>query len=428
MRNLSITAIDKIRRNPPSKVTTFNHAPALVLRASGGGKLYWRYKYRWEGKQTDISLGEYDPISLDHVSIGLAEERWAKLKNQLKAGIKPSAYWETEKKETKNPETSKFLTFGEVAQKWLGVYTPTLKKEKYRKQITYRVDSYLIPPLKDRDITTIEGRDITDIVRAIPVVDPATGKKEKFEIAKRIKMAAGQIFEFAYEERFIQHNIRSDIGKIRGAPKEKSRRAIKAEKLPIFFAKLQIVNAKPINKLAMLFLMLTAARTEEVQLAEWRFVRGLNGINPVIRYPAELMKNDKEHEVFLALQTVLILQQARSLYPQNNKYIFPSEDSWTGHMSDACLREIKNEMGFTDIDVHGHRGLFKTEMGQAYELREGKITILFKKDWIELALAHQKKDAVERAYDHAEYLEHRKEMLCYWANYLEGKGARIQIV
>ena len=63
--------------------------------------------------------------------------------------------------------------------------------------------------------------------------------------------------------------------------------------------------------------------------------------------------------------------------------------------------------------VHGFRHLASTVLNQ-----NG-----WNSDWIEKQLAHEEQRRSRRAYNAAEYLAGRREMLCWWANFLtEQKG------
>ena len=63
---------------------------------------------------------------------------------------------------------------------------------------------------------------------------------------------------------------------------------------------------------------------------------------------------------------------------------------------------------------HGFRGLASTI------LHEND----FEDEHIELQLAHQKRNKVAAAYNHAKYLKQRKAMMQWWADYLDAQLAK----
>ena len=67
-------------------------------------------------------------------------------------------------------------------------------------------------------------------------------------------------------------------------------------------------------------------------------------------------------------------------------------------------------MGYGGVLVaHGLRSLASTTLNE-----QG-----FDPDVIEAALAHLDQNSVRRAYNHAEYLERRRVMMCWWSEHIE---------
>jgi integrase len=87
-------------------------------------------------------------------------------------------------------------------------------------------------------------------------------------------------------------------------------------------------------------------------------------------------------------------------------------------MSNNTMLFAMYRMGFHGrATVHGFRAVASTllnEMG-------------FHPDWIERQLAHDERNKVRAAYNHAQYLPERRKMMQQWADYLDklkaGAGA-----
>ena len=157
------------------------------------------------------------------------------------------------------------------------------------------------------------------------------------------------------------------------------------------------------------FIILTAVRTDELRFAPWSEIENLEGEAPLWRIPPERMKMTRPHLVPLAPQAVAILKRARTLYPES-KLIFPSQESRTGFMSENCLLYAIYHLGFKGkATVHGFRSTFSTVLNE-----NG-----FSSDWIELQLAHSENNDVRAAYNAAQWLPQRREMLEWWAAYLD---------
>ena len=90
--------------------------------------------------------------------------------------------------------------------------------------------------------------------------------------------------------------------------------------------------------------------------------------------------------------------------------LFPGERDHDKPMSNNTILKALERMGYKSrMTGHGFRGIASTilhEQGYAHHA-------------IELQLAHQERDAVSAAYNHATYLKERRVMMCDWANHLD---------
>ena len=155
--------------------------------------------------------------------------------------------------------------------------------------------------------------------------------------------------------------------------------------------------------------MLTAVRTSELRFAEWTEIEDLDGKEPLWRIPTSHMKMEKPHLVQLSKQAVVILREARQLYPKS-KMIFPSEESRSGIMSENAMLYALYYLGYKGkATIHGMRGTFSTILNE-----NG-----YNKDWIEVQLAHTDDDEIRAAYNSALWLPQRRKMLQWWADYLD---------
>ena len=294
------------------------------------------------------------------------------------------------------------VTFERSAREWLASYKPGLTP-KYGAVIERRVDKWLIPALGSQDIRTITGPELLRVIKKIE----ATGS---IDLAFRMKIVAGQILRFGvahgWADRDLSNDIRDGLAK---RPPVRHRASLEEKDLPEFFRKLEESDAYQITKLAMRFIMLTAARTDEVRFAPWSEIEGLDGAAPLWRIPPERMKMDRTHLVPLAPQAVAILEEARTLCPQS-KIIFPSPESRSGFLSENALLYLTYRIGYKGkATVHGFRGTFSTILNEND----------FNPDWIELQLSHCEEDEVRGAYNAAQWLKQRRKMMRWWANFLD---------
>ena len=81
-------------------------------------------------------------------------------------------------------------------------------------------------------------------------------------------------------------------------------------------------------------------------------------------------------------------------------------------MSDATVTNALRNMGYTgdEMTAHGFRSMASTRLNE----------MGWNSDAIERQLAHVEGNAVRAAYNYAEHLDERRQMLQAWADYLDG--------
>ena len=131
-------------------------------------------------------------------------------------------------------------------------------------------------------------------------------------------------------------SVGQSLGRQPGAG-ERHYAALPFAHVPEFIQGLQGAGAAPLTKLALEFLILTAARTTEVRLATWDEV-DIDG--SLWTVPAERMKANKAHEVPLPDRAVEILREAQSLAPEG-EYLFPTNDFKSPLSNMAMLNLVK---------------------------------------------------------------------------------------
>jgi integrase len=132
------------------------------------------------------------------------------------------------------------------------------------------------------------------------------------------------------------------------------------------------------------------------------------------RIPANKMKMRESHIVPLPDQAVSTLQELQPLTGRS-QYVFPGERSRQRPMSDAAINAALRRMGF-DKDTmtgHGFRAMASTRLNE----------MGWSADVIERQLAHAERNKVRAAYNRAQYLTERKNMMQAWADYLDGLRA-----
>ncbi|MBR6901883.1 MAG: site-specific integrase, partial [Synergistaceae bacterium] len=153
------------------------------------------------------------------------------------------------------------------------------------------------------------------------------------------------------------------------------------------------------------FSIYTAARPGEIRSAEWKEIKG-----DVWDIPAEKMKMKRRHIVPLSKQAQEILKELKVITGKG-RYLFPSPRNDGRCMSENGVRIALRSMGFSKEQIvpHGFRAMLSTIANE-----HG-----FNRDVIERQLAHVEGNAVRGAYNHAEYLSQRKDLMQWWADWLD---------
>jgi integrase len=129
------------------------------------------------------------------------------------------------------------------------------------------------------------------------------------------------------------------------------------------------------------------------------------------------MKMNRDHTVPLSDEAISILEMMKSL-SGGREFIFPSRINPTQPMNSQTVNAALKRAGLGGVLVsHGLRSIASTALNE-----EG-----FPPDVIEAALAHVDKNEVRRAYNRSDYLEQRRPMMQWWADFVS-KADRGSIV
>ena len=184
--------------------------------------------------------------------------------------------------------------------------------------------------------------------------------------------------------------------------------ALKVRELPEFLARLENYDGEEQTLLALKLVLLTFVRSGEARFAEWQEFQELEGTAPVWRIPANRMKASREHIVPLAPKTLSVLARLRAI-ARASQYVFPARTK-TGVISENTMIFALYRLGYHSRQtVHGFRRIASTVLNE-----QG-----FNRDWIEMQLAHSPQDGVRAAYNAAEWLQGRRQMMEWWADRLD---------
>lgn len=365
-------------------------AGGLYLEISPKGNKYWRLKYRYSGREKRLSFGVYPLVSLKD-----ARNMRDKAKRQLADNIDPSFIKKQAKREIFIKTENQFEI---IAREWHGT-----KKEvwsaRHGKTVLTRLKADIFPHLGDVPINEIKAPDLLAVLRKIE-------ERGALDIAKRARQTCGQIFRYAVATGRADSDISFALKDTLKSAKKNHYTSLNESEFPEFLSKLKDYDGFTQTKLAIKFTILTFTRTGEVRGALWDEI---NLDKKEWRIPAKRMKMKQIHIVPLSEQMIELLCKLKQL-AGDNKYIFPSHSSSVKPMSENTMLYAVYRMGYhSRTTVHGFRSTASTILNE-----QG-----FRSDVIERQLAHGEQNAIRAAYNHAQYLPERRQMMQHWADYID---------
>jgi integrase len=380
---------------PRTKPYKLSDGDGLFLLVMPSSSKYWRLKYFLYGKEKLLALGVYPEVSLSD-----ARERRAQARKLLAAGEDPSDI----KKEAKRQALLKMdNSFEVVAREWLEKREHDLAPSTRRATLA-RLEQYVLPTLGPRPIADITAPEVLVMLRAIE-------KKGILDQARRVMRMTGQIFRYAIATGRAERNPVPDL---QGALKTRAvqhRLYLRESDLPAYFKKLDAFDGHPQTHLALRFLLLTFVRSIELRAAQWDEI---DWKKAEWRIPAERMKMKELHIVPLSKQAIAILRDLEK-HSGHRQHLFPNFHQPSTFMSENTVLFALYRMGYhSRATGHGFRSTASTILNE-----NG-----FRADVIERQLAHGERNNVRAAYNHAQYLPERREMMQWWADYLDEAAAK----
>jgi integrase len=368
----------------------FDEKRLFLLVAPNGSKL-WRIKYRFAGKDQLLSLGAYPEVSLKQ-----AREKRQKIREQVAAGIDPSAA-----RKAASAALAGEGSFEALAREWHRQFSPGWTAE-HAGRIWRRLESDLIPWLGKRPVNALEAPELLACLRRIQA-------RGALESAHRGLQTLSQIFRYAVA---TGRALRDPTADLRGAlpPARVTHFAAITDPkvIGVLLRDLDGYQGSFTVRCALQLAPLLFVRPGELRQAEWEEF-DLTAME--WRIPAHKMKMRFQHIVPLSRQALAILADLRAL-TGHGQYLFPGLRTAARPMSENTINAALRRLGYDQSQMtgHGFRTVASTllnEMG-------------WHRDAIERQLAHAEKDGTRAAYCRAEHLPERRRMMQAWSDYLDG--------
>lgn len=340
--------------------------------------------------QAKKSLGSYPAINLADTRSYRLEARTLLAKH-----IDPQDH---HKEQVSIGLEAKANTFQLVAELWWEMKKPTVT-EDYGNDIWRSLERDVFPTIGDISVTDIKAHILVQAIQPVQV-------RGALETIRRLCQRTNEVMIYAQNTGLIDAIPSINIGKAFEKPKKKNMPSIRPEQLPQLMQTMRTANIILPTRCLFMWQLLTISRPAEATEARWDEI---NFETKEWKILAARMKMNREHTVSLSDAALAILELMKPL-SGNREFIFPSRIKPTQPMNSQTVNAALKRAGFGGVLVsHGLRSIASIALNE-----QG-----FPPDVIEAALAHVDKNEVRRAYNRSDYLEQRRPMMQWWADFIE---------
>jgi integrase len=395
-------------RDKPYKVAD---AGGLFAYVPPSGRISFRMKFRFGGQEQLLTLGTFPETSL-----AAAREQRGEARRLIGRGQNP-AELRRQTRAAAELELVRGTAFEDVARAWYAAQAPQWSP-RHATDVLASLERDVFPSIGALPIGAIDTPKVREAIRAIEA-------RGAGETARRVLQRFSCIFAHAIAEGLVTADPSAPIGKVLRQPGRRKRRQkalLELKPLRALLAAADGAAGGRLVKLASRLLALTIVRPGVIRGAAWSEFEGIDwstgaAENPVWRVPAARMKltrekkNDSEfeHLVLLSAQAVTVLLEIRAIAGAG-ELLFPNRRDRRRGLSKGAIAALYERAGFAGRQVpHGWRAAFSTIMNGLHRADRAVI---------DLVLAHTPKEKVEAAYNRAEHLDRRAELLQEWADLL----------
>ena len=402
---MALTDIKVRSAKPQEKEYTLVDGDGMFLLIHPNGSKYWRFRFRFGGKQHLMAFGVYPETSLAD-----ARQKREEARKLVAAGIDPREHKRAVKEELAKEAIAR--DWHASNQKW---------SESHSARVLKSLEDNLFDAIGKRNIADLKTQDLLKPLKAVEM-------SGRLEVAARLQQRTTSIMRFAVQNGLIDYNPAQEIAGAIATAKRQHRAALELNRIPELLHRIDTYTGRPLTRLAVELTLLVFIRSSELRFARWSEVDFDTAMwtIPGEREPLEDVKHSHRgskmrtpHLVPLSHQALNILGKIKSM-SGNRELIFIGDHNPRKPMSENTINKALRVMGYdTKVEVCGHG--FRT-MACSSLIESG----LWSKDAVERQMSHQERNSVRAAYIHkAEHLGERRLMLQWWADYLDANREKI---
>lgn len=383
---LTNTKIQNLK--PKSKPYQVFDGGGLCLEVLPTGKKVWRVRYRLKGRPGKLTLGAYPTVSLLDARGALLEAKGSVAKGVSPVPLKAIAA------DTLEAFCAVYLSEPALA---VGRDTP------YARNTARVFAKDILPFIGSKPLGAVNAGDVLGICDRIK----ARGAHLSALLARN---CLKRLYDFAIARQKAQVNPAGQVLARYIATSRPREVVLSGADIRQLLKALALSRAHPAHRLAVRLLLITLVRRGELCGARWEEIDA-----DTWTIPAARMKQRKEHVVYLSAQATALFEELKPL-ACGSPYVFPGRDSIDRHMHGTTINKAIKALGFDWFTPHDLRRTASTHLHEAG----------FNADWIEKALAHES-GGIRAVYNRAQYGQRRREMLQFWADWVESAGSVVPL-
>ncbi|EIZ8938131.1 tyrosine-type recombinase/integrase [Salmonella enterica] len=386
---LTVKQIDAAK--PAEKSYRLTDAGGLFLFVPSSGKRVWRMRYRFDGKEKTLVIGPYPQISITE-----ARSKQSEAKMKLLAGVDPAEQKQAIKKKEKEAVAD---SFGDIFREW-HAHKSKVWSKGYADEMMSMFTDDILPIIGHMKMDEVEPMVLLKVIRLFE----DRGAMERADKARR---RCGEVFSYAIITGRAKFNPSRDLaGAMRGYRK-KNYPFLPMHRIHEFQRALNGYGGWVVSKIAAQILHYTAMRTVEMRSLVWS---GIDYENRIISIDPSVMKGRKLHIVPMSDQVVELFKVLQHITGQYS-LCFPGRNDRKKPISENAVLGVIRSIGYEgQTSGHGFRHQFSTVLNEKH----------WNSDAIEMQLAHVS-GGTRSVYNHAAYLDTRREMMQWWADWLDEK-------
>ncbi|MBT3698546.1 MAG: tyrosine-type recombinase/integrase [Methylococcales bacterium] len=337
----------------------------------------WYARYTFRGKREWHKISDYDLMPLEKAKIRV---------EQINLDIKRG----------NDPQKPKRI---ETVESYSNDYLPTRERNTVPRSfinIKGVVSNHITPAIGHIKLAELTKKNITDLLNDI---ESNASRKTAISYLKNM-------LDKAEDEKSIPYNVARTIKTKDYFKKPIRDYMLTLKQLGAYMSKVQEIP-NPLARYAIELITLNGARKKEIIALKWEYIDLDNRT-----YILPKTKNGNRHTVYLADRSIEILRELKQLHP-NSEYVFPSDTSTTGHISENTPNyyhdSIRETLNIPEFRIHDSRRNFSThaqeELGADYRTTE-------------LSLAHGTR-GVEAHYNKSIQRDERIKVSKEWATLLD---------